>query len=96
MKEYEVRYTKLAEAFLGQFKAAFEEKLRGELARELPEDYYPPEIMFHNVKYQDRDYIAVGKNDHILVDSSTYEETAPITTGRFKGRRILIPMPDSE
>ncbi len=97
MKEYGVQYTKLAEAFLGEFQSAFEEFLRGDLAKMLPDGYYPPNNFFHTVTYQDRDYLAVGKKDHILVDTATYEEDGEqLTAGPFKGKRVMMPRPDSE
>lgn len=99
VKTYEVRFTRLAEAFLGDSKSACEEKLRGELAQELPEDYYPPEIFFHCFKYNSDEYnfIARGKDTYILVDTVTYEEDPkPIETGPMKGKKILMPRADSE
>lgn len=98
VKTYEVKFTRLAEAFLGDSKNVCEEKLRGELARDLPEDFYPPEIMFHCFKYNsdDHNFIAKGRDTYILVDTVTFEETDPLPTGPLKGKRIQMPRPDSE
>lgn len=96
MKTYDVKFTRLAKAILGDSVSAAEEKLRGELAKTLPEGYYPPEIFFHCFKHNERDFIAKGKGDHILVDSATYEESDPLTQGHFKGKRIQFPTADSE
>lgn len=97
VKSYDVKFTRLAKAILGDSVSAAEEKLRGELARTLPEEVYPPEIFFHCFKHNERDFIAKGKGDHLLVDSATYEEMdEPLTQGRFKGKRIQFPTGDSE
>ena len=93
---YEIRYTKLAEAFLGDRKGAFEERLRGELAKMLPEGYNIFDLMFHTVEYEDQDYLALGKKDHLLVDTATYEEGDAFDKGPFKGKRLMMPMPDTE
>jgi hypothetical protein len=99
MKHYEVRFTPLAEAFLGDFKSACEERVRGELALELPADYYPPDIYFHCFKFNcdDHNFMAIGKRDHILVDTASFDDPDdPIETGPMKGNRIQMPRPDSE
>ena len=93
--EYEIKYTRLARAFLGDRIAAFEEHLRGELVDELPEGYYAPRIFLHSVEYKGRLMIALGKGDHLLVDTAT-EEEGVIDRGPNKGQRIAIPRPDSE
>jgi len=94
--DYEIKYTRLARAALGNRIRAFDEHLRGELADELPEDYYAPDIMFHSVEYGGRLLMAVGKGEYLLVDTATEEEGPVIDHGPNKGSRIVMPRPDSE
>jgi hypothetical protein len=94
--DYEVEYTRLARAALGKQIGVFEERLRGELADELPEDYYAPEIMFHAIEYDDRLLIALGNGDYLLVDTATEEQGPLIDRGSMRGKRIVMPRPDSE
>jgi hypothetical protein len=94
--DFEIKYTRLARAALDDRVAAFEEHLRAELAEELPEEYYAPEIMFHSLEYGGTLFIAIGKADHLLVDTASEEQGPLIDRGPMKGRRIIMPFPDSE
>lgn len=95
---YQVVYTNLARAFLGDSLAAFEERLRGELADEVKAGV--DSLMFYSMEYDGRTFVVVGafggaEPGTVRVDTATYEDSEPLDAGPFKGRRVSIPRPDS-
>lgn len=94
---YEIVFTPLAVAF-AEAKSSVAE-VEALVRKELAEmDCDPLEIFFHTVFVGDEktSFICTPSNGKIEVDTCSYEETAPLESGPFKGQIVEIPNKDSE
>lgn len=89
----EVFYTELADVFLGERRAAFEERLLGGLTIE---ELIDKDEWMHSIEYNNQLFVIEPMADSILVDTATWEEGETLTAGPFKGKRVMFPRADSK
>jgi hypothetical protein len=95
VEPYEIRYTTLARAALGDHLLRFEAQFRDELA-ELLEDGEVTDLLFHSTEFDDRLFVGTWREQGWLLVDSAHEEESEIRSGPREGEKIILPRPDSE
>ena len=77
--------------------AALEAQTRVELQSIADEEVKNPrDLMFHQFMFEGVEFLVMGGDDSFMVDTCIYKEMLPLKEGPFIGKKVLIPLPESE
>ena len=94
-----IHVTPRAAALMGAEQETLKSKMLDDLLKDHPEpaEFTASKLVFHTMEHGPYEYIMVPheNGEDLLIDSCTRRESEPLKAGPFKGKKVIMPEPDS-